>query len=108
MPSHSSPAPGPNQLISPRYLRGRWIRETRRTELKIPVWTLADRLRRAREHAGLEQRELAAKAGISRATISNAERGANTPQTATIQRWAKACEVDLAWVLTGIPSEGAK
>jgi len=28
-------------------------------ETMIPTWTLADRLRKAREHAGLEQSELA-------------------------------------------------
>src|SRR5687768_905445 len=91
MPPHSSPVTDPNQQPSPRYLRGTWIRDARSTQRRIPVWTLADRMRRAREHAGLEQRELAAKVGISRATVSNAERGVVVPRTATVQGWAKEC-----------------
>ena len=102
MPPHPSPVTDPNQQPSPRYLRGTWIRDARSTQRPIPVWTLADRMRRAREHAGLEQRELAAKVGISRATVSNAERGVVVPRTATVQGWAKECGVDL-----GVAADGS-
>lgn len=64
-----------------------------------PAWTLADRLRKAREHAGLEQRDLVELAGISRATISNAERGLGTPNLVTLQAWAQATGVSLAWLV---------
>lgn len=65
----------------------------------LPSWSLGDRLRKAREAAGLEQRELATRAGISRATISNAERGVGNPNLATLVSWAEACEVPVAWLM---------
>ena len=65
----------------------------------MPRWTIADRLRKAREDCGLDQRELAARAGISRATVSNAERGVGTPNTATLRVWAAATGVSLAWLV---------
>lgn len=66
-----------------------------------PVWSVADRLRKARESAGLDQRELAERAGISRQTVSNAERGAGHPQRATLRVWAMATGVPLEWLLEG-------
>lgn len=65
----------------------------------VPEWSIGDRLRKAREDAGLEQRELAERAGISRATVSNAERGVGTPNTATLRSWAHATGVSLAWLV---------
>lgn len=65
----------------------------------MPSWSLADRLRKAREDCGLDQRELAHRAGISRATVSNAERGVGTPNTATLRVWAAATGVSLAWLV---------
>ncbi|WP_230972861.1 helix-turn-helix domain-containing protein [Gulosibacter hominis] len=79
----------------------------------IPQITLRTRLRVAREFAGLEQSELAQRAGISRATISNAERGLATPNRATLSMWAFACGVDVHWLMTGetnnapAPDDGA-
>ncbi|MFB6612250.1 helix-turn-helix domain-containing protein [Agromyces sp. NPDC056379] len=67
----------------------------------IPKWTIADRLRKARETAGLEQNELARAAGISRATISNAERGVVQPHGATVRVWAEACNVSASWIEQG-------
>lgn len=64
-----------------------------------PTWSLGDRLRKARETAGLDQRALAARAGISRATISNAERGVGNPNLATLQAWAAACDVPVSWIV---------
>ncbi|WP_425393602.1 helix-turn-helix domain-containing protein [Agromyces subbeticus] len=68
---------------------------------QIPEWTMADRLRKAREHARLEQRQLAELAGIARATVSNAERGAHIPHRATVRAWADACGVLVSWLETG-------
>ncbi|MFD2675003.1 helix-turn-helix domain-containing protein [Gulosibacter bifidus] len=67
----------------------------------IPAITLRTRLRVAREFAELEQGELAERAGISRATISNAERGLAKPNRATLAMWAFACGVDADWLRTG-------
>lgn len=70
-------------------------------EGSIPRWTMSDRLRKARETAGLGQIELSAKAGISRATISAAENGARTPSRSVVSMWALATGVSLAWLRNG-------
>jgi transcriptional regulator with XRE-family HTH domain len=71
----------------------------------IPTWTLGDRLRKAREHAGLMQAELAAKIGISRASIINYETGRHIPSRPVLLSWALSCGVDLGW-LAGEPPTG--
>lgn len=69
--------------------------------VRVPEWTVADRLRKARESAGLDQATLAELAGLSRATVSNAERGVGIPQRATMMMWALATGVDLDWLAEG-------
>jgi transcriptional regulator with XRE-family HTH domain len=69
-----------------------------RSEGARPSWRLADRLRRAREFAGLEQRELAERAGISQATISAAENGRAQPHRSTLVLIASATGVALEWI----------
>lgn len=76
-----------------------------RTKSLVPEWTLADRLRKAREHAELEQLELSEISGISRAAISNAERGSTSPHRSTLMLWAMATGVSLNWLLTGEADE---
>ncbi len=49
---------------------------------EVPAWTVADRLRKAREHAGLEQAQLATDLGVSRNTVGNYEGGKVTPAEA--------------------------
>ena len=71
----------------------------------IPEWTQGDRLRKAREDAGLDQKELADRIGVSRATISNAEVGSRETLEVTIRAWAMATGVPLAW-LQGRPVTG--
>lgn len=70
-----------------------------------PSWTLADRLRKAREAAGLEQGQLSSVANIARTTISNAENGRSTPSRATIALWAMATGVSRTWLQTGEDSD---
>lgn len=67
----------------------------------IPEWTLSDRLRKARESAGLEQVELAHRTKISRATISAAENGHRLPSRATMLLWALATGTNPAWLERG-------
>ena len=67
----------------------------------VPDWTMADRLRKAREYAALEQGQLAQMIGASRTTIGNAERGANKPRRPLVIAWAMATGVDLTWLETG-------
>lgn len=67
----------------------------------VPEWTLADRLRKARESTGLDQSEFAERVGISRTSVGNAERGDKTPRRITVRMWAIATGVDLHWLETG-------
>lgn len=55
----------------------------------------ADLLARAREQAGLSQRELAAKAELPQASVSRIERGLISPRASTIERWLAACGMTL-------------
>lgn len=71
------------------------------TTTHIPVWTMGDRLRKAREDAGLSQAELALEVGVSRATVSNAEVGATTPLPITVNAWARITGVPAEWLRTG-------
>ena len=67
----------------------------------VPTFTLSDRLRKAREHAGLEQAELADKIGVSRNTIGNAERGQRSVRKIVVNAWAMATGVSRHWLETG-------
>ena len=74
---------------------------------RIPTWTRADRLRKAREVSGLDQTALGQRIGVSRGTVSNAERGTVEPRRSVIMAWAMATGVPLAWIETGeAPSPG--
>lgn len=67
----------------------------------IPEWTLADRLRKAREAAGYGSRDFAAVTSISRGTISAAENGHSVPTRANMRLWALATGVPFEWLETG-------
>ncbi len=56
---------------------------------------------RAREHAGLEQADVAEYAGISRASVSAYENGKTVPKLAVLRVWAERCDVPLDWLVTG-------
>jgi transcriptional regulator with XRE-family HTH domain len=64
----------------------------------IPEWTLADRLRKAREHAGMKQIELANATGIARSSIVNYEGGKAEPRRPVLAAWAMATGVPLDWL----------
>ena len=73
----------------------------------VPDWRIEDRLRRAREHSGLDQTELADQMGVSRATISNYERGITNSRRPIIVAWAMATGVDVNWLLGEDPGGSA-
>ncbi len=68
----------------------------------IPEIKIQHRMRIAREHAGLEQAELAGRIGISRTSVSNAEKGKYQPRQITINAWAFATGVPATWLETGV------
>lgn len=69
-------------------------------EARVPSWTQADRLRKAREHAGLTQEQMAAEIGIARRSVSAYESGA-TVKRPVLLSWAMRTSVPLAWIETG-------
>ncbi|MEJ1195051.1 helix-turn-helix domain-containing protein [Pseudarthrobacter sp. CCNWLW207] len=69
---------------------------------RVPEFQLKDRLRLARELKGLEQIDIAGELGISRATVSNYERGNTMPGKLVVNAWAVVCDVDVEWLKTGM------
>ena len=76
---------------------------TTTTDPVVPDWTLADRLHRARRHAGMEQGELAGAIGIARSSLSSYENGHRVPRRPVILSWAMATGVDVGWLASGSP-----
>lgn len=71
------------------------------TVFTIPPWSVPDRLRKAREHAGLEQGELAESIDVSRTTVSNYERGHVNPRKIVVRQWALRTGVPFEWLMYG-------
>ncbi len=69
------------------------------TDGEIPEWTLGDRLRKAREHAGLNQAQLAATIGIARSSVVSYESGRTTPSRPVVLSWSLCTGVPAEWVL---------
>lgn len=80
--------------------------------MSLPTWTLQDRIRKAREHAGLKQEELAQAIGSTRQTLGRWENGSHTPTEKNLAALAEATGVPMEWFyqddtapsLTGSPS----
>lgn len=70
--------------------------------MTIPTWTLQDRIRKAREHAGLKQAALAEMIPVARNTLSRWESGAFKPSSDDLDRLAEITAVDRTWLETGI------
>jgi len=73
---------------------------------RVPQWTLADRLRKARQAAPLHQQELADKIGISRHSVSSYENGDSDPARPVLVCWALATKVSPRWLQTGVEPDG--
>lgn len=73
----------------------------------VPEWTIADRLRKARESAGYGQVEFSQRTSMARGTISAAENGKRVPSRANIRLWAMATGVPFEWLVNGeTPPDG--
>lgn len=68
----------------------------------VPVWTLGNRLWRARQFHGVTQQELAADLGIGLRAVKEAEADKRPPRRATVLGWAFVCGVDPVWLEHGI------
>ena len=60
---------------------------------------LSDRLKKARERAGLKQIEACKKIGISNGTLSGYERDYRDPDTKTLEKMAEVYDVSVDWLL---------
>ncbi len=77
---------------------------------------IGENIRRLREEAGLTQRELAKKAGVSHSYISEVERGSTVPSVRLIEKIAKALGVrptaiidkkEAEWEVVNVPILGS-
>lgn len=62
---------------------------------------IADRLRLAREHAGLSQQEFADKIGYSRRQVIAWEAAKNVPPIWVLIAIRRECDIDPEWILSG-------
>ena len=67
----------------------------------VPQWTIGDRLRKAREEAGIDVESFARDLGVSRNTVTNYERGHVSPRRPVLVLWAMRTRVPLMWLETG-------
>lgn len=85
---------------------GRMTTATRNDAGQVPQWSVQDRLRKAREHAGLTQLELAESIGVARNSVSNYESGATKPRQIVLNQWSLATGVPLSWLQLGDDNDG--
>lgn len=67
----------------------------------VPVWTLGDRLRKAREDADIDIQDMAKRLGYHRNTITAYEADDRPPKAGLIRAWADICAVSLEWLENG-------
>lgn len=69
-----------------------------------PVWTLGDRLRKARDFAGITSTDMAGRLGVSRNTITNYENDHTSPSVLAVRAYATETGVDIDWLTDGARS----
>ena len=74
---------------------------TRSTALHAGSSGLSMRFRKAREHAGLTLRDLAAKSGQPLSTITDIEGGRRMPRIDTLEKIAHALKISAGWLAYG-------
>jgi transcriptional regulator with XRE-family HTH domain len=68
----------------------------------IPVWTLGDRLRKAREVAGMDAEIMAQHVGVTDRTIRNYETDTTPVKRSVILGYSMATGVPVEWIETGV------
>lgn len=63
-----------------------------------PVWSLGDRLARARKSAGIRSGEMGDRLGVTRTSIGNWEAGRHVPSAVVLRVWAEETGVPLWWL----------
>ena len=67
----------------------------------VVVWTLGDRLAKARRTAGVGREEMADYLGVSAQAISNYENDRRIPKLGVLRLWALQTGVSLDWLRYG-------
>lgn len=80
--------------------RGVGMARTQRIE-KVPVWTVGDRLRKARSLTGLTARDFAEEIGVSQKTVTNAEGDRHVVRKIVLNAWALRTGVPVEWLERG-------
>jgi transcriptional regulator with XRE-family HTH domain len=75
--------------------------------VRLPEWTLGDRLVKARREGQVKQADMADHLQRSRAAISDYENDVRQPSLADLARWADLCRVPLGWLIGIDPGEPA-
>jgi transcriptional regulator with XRE-family HTH domain len=65
---------------------------------RVPVFSLGERIRKAREDLGLSQQAFADALGVDRKTVSNWEGGRNRPRYGDLMLIASVADVSLQWL----------
>jgi len=65
----------------------------------VPEWSLGDRIRKARESAGMEQKHVAEEMGVSAGSVSKWEGNQRKPSIDTIRKLSRFTNVDILWLL---------
>ena len=65
---------------------------------RVPVFTLGERIRKAREDQGYSQAEFAIRLGVDRKTVSNWEGSRNQPRYGDLMLIASVTDVSLEWL----------
>lgn len=68
---------------------------------QVPEWTIGDRMRKAREFAGMTQSEMAQLLQVGRRTVTRVETSASKPKRGVMMAWALATGVPVDWLETG-------
>lgn len=70
--------------------------------MRIPAWTLGDRLNKSRRAAGISVQDMAEQLGVNRRTVTNYEQDHTEPRFPTIKLWADLTGVPAAWLRYGV------
>jgi len=78
-------------------------------DFEVPVFTIGDRLAKAREYRGITQEQIAEQLGRGRTTISAWESGQTQPRDlmGILRRWSEITKVPLGWLLD-VPNQNWK
>jgi transcriptional regulator with XRE-family HTH domain len=67
----------------------------------VPEWTVGDRMRKAREHAELNQAAIGVAIGVGRTSIVNYETARLLPTRPVLLAWSLATGVPYEWLCHG-------